>query len=69
MLYIYIYIYIDIYIYLSIISNSCSAAAVHDDNREVSNDDFITVMDKKLKELKSSVISELIESMKVLIQS
>ena len=63
------YIYIYIYIYLSIISNSSSAAAVPDDNRELNNDDFITVMDKKLKELKSSVISELIETMKVLIQS
>ena len=62
-------LYIYIYIYLSIISNSCSAAAVPDDNRELNNDDFITVMDKKLKELKSSVISELNGSMKVLIQS
>ena len=48
---------------------SCSAAAVHDDNNEVSNDDFNTVMDKKLNEFKSSIISELIENMKVLIHS
>ena len=46
-----------------------SAAAVHDDNNEVSNDDFNTMMDKKLNEFKSSIISELIENMKVLIQS
>ena len=46
-----------------------SAAAVHDDNSEVSNDDFNTMMDKKLNEFKSSIISELIENMKVLIQS
>ena len=45
-----------------------SAAAVHDDNNEVSNDDFNTMMDKKLNEFKSSIISELIENMKVLIQ-
>ena len=46
-----------------------SAAAVHDDNNEVSNDDFNTMMDKKLNEFKSSIISELIENIKVLIQS
>ena len=45
-----------------------SAAAVHDDNNEVSNDDFNTMMDKKLNEFKSSIISELIEKMKDLIQ-
>ena len=48
---------------------SCSATAVHDDNNEVSNDDFNTMMDKKLNEFKSSIISELIENMKVLIHS
>ena len=46
-----------------------SAAAVHDDNKEASNDDFNTMKDKKLNEFKSSVISELIENMKVWIQS
>ena len=46
-----------------------SAAAVHDDNNKVSNDDFNTMMDKKLNEFKFSIISELIESTKVLIQS
>ena len=46
-----------------------SATGVHDDNSEVSNDDFNTMMDKKLKEFKSSIIGELIENMKVLIQS
>ena len=46
-----------------------SAAAVHDDNNEVSNVDFNTMMDKKLNEFKSSIISELIENMKVLTQS
>ena len=46
-----------------------SAAAVHDDNNEVSNDDFNTMMGKKLNEFKSSIISEFIENMKVLIQS
>ena len=45
-----------------------SAAAVHDDNNEVSNDDLNTMMDKKLNEFKSSIISELIEKMKDLIQ-
>ena len=60
--------------YISIMSNSRSAtkksaAAVYDGNSEVSNDDFNTMMDKKLKEFKSSIISELIENMKVLIQS
>ena len=59
-----------IYIYLSIIPNSRSAtkksaAAVHDDNKEASNDDFNTMKDKKLNEFKSSVISELIKNMKV----
>ena len=52
--------------------NSRSDAAVHDDNNEVSNDDnddFNTTMDKKLNEFKSSIISELIENMKVSIQS
>ena len=42
-----------------------SAAAVHDDNKETNNDDFNTMKDKKLNEFKSSVISELIENMKV----
>ena len=46
-----------------------SAAAVHDGNNEVRNDDFNTMMDKKLNEFKSSIISELIKNMKVLIQS
>ena len=46
-----------------------SAAAVHYDNNQVSNDDFNTVIDKKLNEFKSSIISELIKNMKVLIQS
>ena len=41
-----------------------SAAAVHDDNNEVSNDDFNTMMDKKLNEFKSSIISELIENLR-----
>ena len=41
-----------------------STAAVYDGNSEVSNDDFNTMMDKKLKEFKSSIISELIENMK-----
>ena len=45
-----------------------SAATAHDDNNEVSNDDFNTMMDKKLNEFKSSIISELIEKMKDLIQ-
>ena len=54
--------------------NSCSAAkksaaAAHDDNNQVSNVDFNTMMDKKLNEFKSSIISKLIENMKVLIQS
>ena len=40
-----------------------------DDNNEVRNDDFNTMMDKKLNEFKSSIISEIIENMKVLIQS
>ena len=44
-------------------------AAVHDDNNEVRNDDFNTMMDKELNEFKSSIISELIKNMKVLIQS
>ena len=46
-----------------------SAAAVHDDNNEVSNDDFNMMMGKKLNEFKSTIISELIENMEVLIQS
>ena len=46
-----------------------SAAAVHYDNNQVSNDDFNTMIDKKLNEFKSSIISELIKNMKVLIQS
>ena len=41
-----------------------STAAVYDGNSEVSNDDFNAMMDKKLKEFKSSIISELIENMK-----
>ena len=45
-----------------------SAVAAHDDNNEVSNDDFNTMMDKKLNEFKSSITSQLIENMKVLIQ-
>ena len=47
--------------------NSCSAAA-HDDNTEVSNDDFNTIMDKNLNTFKSSIIRELTKNMKVLIQ-
>ena len=46
-----------------------SAVAVHDDKNEFSSDDFNTMMDKKLNQLKSSMIGELIENMKVLIQS
>ena len=46
-----------------------TAAAVHYDNSQVSNDDFNTMIDKKLNEFKSSIISELIKNMKVLIQS
>ena len=46
-----------------------SAATVHEYNNEVSNDDFNTMMDKKLNEFKSSIMSELIKNMKVLIQS
>ena len=46
-----------------------SAAAIHDDNNEVSNDDFNMMMGKKLNEFKSSIISELIENMEFLIQS
>ena len=46
-----------------------SAAAVHDGNNEVSNDDLNTMMDKKLNEFKPSIITEIIENMKVLIQS
>ena len=46
-----------------------SAATAHDDNNEVSNDDFNTMMDKKLNEFKSSIINEFIENVKVLIQS
>ena len=46
-----------------------SAAAVHDGNNEVSNDDLNTMMDKKLNEFKPSIITEITESMKVLIQS
>ena len=45
-----------------------SAATAHDDNNGVSNDDFNTMMDKKLNEFKSSIISQLTEDMKVLIQ-
>ena len=41
----------------------------HDDNNEVSNVNFNTMMDKKLNEFKSSIISELIKNMKALIQS
>ena len=43
-------------------------AAVHEDNSEVSNNGTNTVMDKKLNEFKSSIISEHIENMKVLFQ-
>ena len=46
-----------------------SAAVVHDGNNEVSNDDFDMMLDKKINEFKSSIISELIENMKVLIES
>ena len=46
-----------------------SSPAAHDDNNEVSNDGFNTMMDRKLNELKASVISELTENVKVLIQS
>ena len=53
--------------------DSCSAAkksavAVHYDNIEVSNGDFNSMMDKKLNESKSSIISELIKNMKNTIQ-
>ena len=41
----------------------------HDDNNEVSNVHFNTMMDKKLNEFKFSIISELIKNMKALIQS
>ena len=41
----------------------------HDGNNEVSNVHFNTMMDKKLNEFKSSIISELIKNMKALIQS
>ena len=63
-----------LYIYLPIMPNNRSATkksavAAHDNSNEVSNDDFNTMMDKKLNEFKSSIISELIESTKVLIQS
>ena len=46
-----------------------SAATVYDDNNEVSNDDFNTMMDKKLNEFKSFIIIEVIENIKVLMQS
>ena len=45
------------------------AIAAHDDNNEVSNDDFHTLMDKKLNSFKSPIICDLIKNMKVLIQS
>ena len=45
-----------------------SVASFHDDNNEVSNDGFNTTVDKKLNELKSFIISELIENMTLLIQ-
>ena len=38
-------------------------------SNEVSNGDFDMMMEKKINEFKSSIISELIENMKVLIQS
>lgn len=46
-----------------------STAAAHDDNNEVCAEDFNTKMNKKLNKLKSSIISELTENMKALIQS
>ena len=46
-----------------------AAATAHNDNTEVSNDDFKTMIDKKLNELKSTIISELTKNLKVLIQS
>ena len=54
--------------------SSCSAAkkstaAAYDDNKEVSNDDFNTMMDKKLNDFETSIISELTENMKVLNQT
>ena len=45
-----------------------SVASFHDDNNEVSNDGFNTTVDKKLNELKSFIISELIENITLLIQ-
>ena len=45
-----------------------SVASFHDDNNEVSNDGFNRTVDKKLNELKSFIISELIENMTLLIQ-
>ena len=44
-----------------------SAAAFQDDSNEVSNDDFNLMMAKKLNKFKSSIISDLIENMEVLI--
>ena len=35
-----------------------SAAAVHDDNNQVSNDDFNTMMDKKLNKQENSNLQE-----------
>ena len=57
----FIYIYINIYVYIYIVPNRRSAAkesaaAAHNDNNKVSNDDFNTMMDKKLNEFKSSII-------------
>ena len=46
-----------------------AADTAHDDNIEVSNDDFKMMIDKKLNELKSTIISELTKNLKVLIQS
>ena len=46
----------------SFLATKKSAATVHDGNNEVSNDDFNTMVDKKLNKFKSSITSELIEN-------
>ena len=46
-----------------------SADAAHDENNEISNDDFNTMMDKKLSEVQSSTISGLTKNWKLLTQS
>ena len=45
-----------------------ATAAAYDDSNEVSNDGFNSMMDNKLNEFKSSIISKLTENMKVSIQ-